>query len=135
MDFLLANWLLILTVLVSGAMLLAPALAGGSAAAVTPAQAVQLMNREKAVLIDVREAAEYSAGFIKGARHLPLAELPAKLEETCKNKNLPLVLYCASGVRSGRAAALARRMGYAQAFSLTGGIKAWSEAGLPVSKG
>ena len=75
MDFILANWLLILVALVSGAMLFAPVLSGQPAAAVTPAEAVHLMNREKAAVIDVREATEFAAGHIAGARHVPLAEL------------------------------------------------------------
>ena len=83
MDFILANWLLILVALVSGAMLFVPALSGQpGAATVTPAEAVHLMNREKAAVIDVREAAEFATGHIANARHVPLAEL-AKLLSPC----------------------------------------------------
>ncbi|MDO5087152.1 MAG: rhodanese-like domain-containing protein [Comamonadaceae bacterium] len=137
MDFVLANWMLILVALVSGAMLFVPALAGGAggAAAVPAAEAVRLMNREKAVVVDVRESGEYAAGHIAGARHVPLGELEAKLPATVKNKALPVVLCCASGQRSARAVAVARKLGYENARTLSGGLKAWSEAGLPVEKG
>lgn len=135
MDFILANWLLILVALVSGAMLFVPALSGQpGAATVTPAEAVHLMNREKAAVIDVREATEFAAGHIAGARHVPLAELAEKLPAAVKNKTLPLVLCCASGRRSAAAVAVAKKLGHEKAVSLAGGLKAWREAGLPVEK-
>lgn len=114
MDFILANWLLILVALVSGAMLFVPALSGQpGAATVTPAEAVHLMNREKAAVIDVREAAEFATGHIANARHVPLAELAEKLPA---------------------AVAVAKKLGHEKAVSLAGGLKAWREAGLPVEK-
>ena len=104
------------------------------AATVTPAEAVHLMNREKAAVIDVREAAEFAAGHIAGARHVPLSELAEKLPAAVKNKTLPLVLCCASGRRSAAAVAVAKKLGHEKAVSLAGGLKAWREAGLPVEK-
>ena len=134
MDFLLANWMLILVALVSGGMLLAPRLQGGMGGGLTPAGAVQLINREKAVVIDVCEPAEYAAGHVGGARSIPLAELEAKLPGAVKNKATPLVLVCASGMRSGRAVALAKKLGYDNAQSLAGGMKSWRDANLPIEK-
>ena len=100
----------------------------------TPAAAVQLINREKAVVIDVCEPAEYQAGHVGGARSIPLGELEAKLPGAVKNKATPLVLVCASGMRSGRAVAIARKLGYDNAQSLSGGLKSWREASLPIEK-
>ena len=134
MDFVLANWMLIAVALVSGGMLLMPMLTGGGGAGLTPAAAVQLINREKAVVIDVCEPAEYQAGHVGGARSIPLGELEAKLPGAVKNKATPLVLVCASGMRSGRAVAIARKMGYDNAQSLSGGLKSWREASLPIEK-
>ena len=134
MDFLLANWMLILVALVSGGMLLAPMLQGGGAGGLTPAGAVQLINREKAVVIDVCEPGEFAAGHVTGARSIPLAELEAKLPGAGKNKATPLVLVCASGMRSGRAVALAKKLGYENAQSLAGGMKSWRDANLPIEK-
>jgi len=134
-DFLLANWMLILVALISGTMLLMPMLrGGGGAASVTPAGAVQLINREKAVVIDVCEPAEYQAGHVGGAKSIPLGELEAKLPGVVKNKATPLVLVCASGMRSNRAVAIARKLGYEKAQSLSGGLKSWREASLPIEK-
>ena len=134
MDFVLANWMLILVALVSGGMLLMPRLTGGGGAGLTPAGAVQLINREKAVVIDVCEPAEYQAGHVSGAKSIPLNELEAKLPGAVKNKATPLVLVCASGMRSGRAVAIARKLGYENAQSLSGGLKSWRDANLPIEK-
>ena len=134
MDFVLANWMLIAVALVSGGMLLMPMLTGGGGAGLTPADAVQLINREKAVVIDVCEPAEYQAGHVAGAKSIPLAELEAKLPGAVKNKATPLVLVCASGMRSGRAVAIAKKLGYENAQSLSGGLKSWREASLPIEK-
>ncbi|HOB67040.1 rhodanese-like domain-containing protein [Ottowia sp.] len=135
MSFLLANWMLILVALVSGGMLLAPMLrGGGGVGGLTPAGAVQLINRDKAVVIDVCEPGEYAAGHVVGARSIPLADLEAKLPGAVKNKATPLVLVCASGMRSSRAVAVARKLGYENAQSLSGGMKSWREANLPIEK-
>ena len=134
MNFILANWMLILVALASGGMLLWPSLTGGGGAGISPAAAVQLINRERAVVIDVCAPAEYTAEHVGGAKNIPLAELEAKLPTTVKNKATPLVLVCASGMRAGRAVAVARKLGYDKADALSGGLKAWREANLPIEK-
>ena len=135
MKFLIDNWMLISVAVASGGMLLWPMLSGGMQADGLDANtAVQRINREKAVVIDVCEAAEFSAAHITGAKNVPLGELEAKLPLTVKNKALPLILVCASGARSGRAVAIAKKLGYEQAQSLSGGLKAWKQANLPVEK-
>ena len=92
------------------------------------------MNREKAVVVDVCSAEEFAAGHVVGARNVPLGELEAKLTGAVKNKATPLVLVCASGARSRRAVAMAKKLGYENARSLTGGMGAWRSANLPVEK-
>ena len=135
MKFLIDNWMLILIALSAGGMLLWPAITGGmSAGGLNANGAVQLINREKAVVVDVCEASEFAAGHITGAKNVPLGELEAKLPAVVKNKTLPLILVCASGMRSGRAVAIAQKLGYTQAQSLGGGLKAWKEANLPTEK-
>ena len=134
MDFLLANWMLILVALISGSMLLAPMLRGGAGGGVTPGEAVQLINREKAVVVDVCEPAEYAAGHVGGARNIPLGELEQKLPGAVKNKALPLIMVCASGVRARRAVTIARKLGYEKAEVLAGGMKGWREANLPIER-
>ena len=98
------------------------------------AEAVMMMNRDKAVVIDVCEAGEYAQGHIAGARNIPLAQLEAQLPGAVKNKATPLILVCQAGVRSARAVAAAKKLGYENAQSLAGGLKAWRDANMPVSK-
>lgn len=134
MKFLLDNWMLVTIAILSATMLFLPAMRGAVAAGLEPNAAVQLMNREKAVVVDVCEPAEYAAGHIAGARNIPLGELEAKLASSVKNKALPIILVCQSGARSGRALATAKKLGFDNVHSLGGGLKAWSAAGLPVEK-
>ena len=133
MKFILDNWMLISIALVSGGLLLWPVLQGATAG-LTPSAAVLLINREKAVVVDVCEANEFAAGHVGGAKNIPLGELEAKLGAAVKNKNLPLILVCQTGARSGRAVAIAKKLGYEQAQSLGGGLAAWKTANLPVEK-
>jgi rhodanese-related sulfurtransferase len=134
-SFFIENWVLIAVALSAGAMLLWPIVsAGGRAGTLNTVQAVQRMNREKAVVIDVSDAKEFAAGHVIGAKHLPLDELEAKLPTAVKNKATPLIMVCATGARSNRGVAIAKKLGYADAQSLTGGMGAWRTASLPVEK-
>ena len=134
MKFIIDNWYLFLVALASGSMLLWPVLKNASGGSLTPARAVQLINREKAVVIDVCSPSEYAGGHIAGARNIPLDALEQQLPQAVKNKATPLVLVCASGMRSRRAVAIAKKLGYERAVSLAGGMAAWRSAGLPVQK-
>lgn len=120
--------------LASAALLFWPVLKGATGGALTAEAAVQLINREKAVVIDVCEANEYAAGHVGGAKNIPLSQLEQKLPGMLKNKALPVILVCQSGARSGRAVGIAKKLGYEQAQSLGGGLGAWSKANLPVEK-
>lgn len=134
MNFIIDNWHLFAIAIVSGGLLLWPVLRGAVASGLEPSAAVQLINRQKAVVVDVCDAAEFAAGHIVGAKNIPLDELEGRLQSVVKNKNLPLILVCQSGARSGRALAVAKKLGYEQAQSLGGGLAAWKAANLPVAK-
>ena len=134
LKFILDNWALISVALASGALLLWPVLKSASGGSLTAEGAVQLINREKAVVIDVCEAAEFSAAHVGGAKNIPLSQLEDKLPGAVKNKALPVILVCQSGARSGRAVAIAKKLGYEQAQSLGGGLGAWRAANLPIEK-
>ncbi|MDM7941183.1 MAG: rhodanese-like domain-containing protein [Hydrogenophaga sp.] len=135
MSFFIDNWILLAVAFTSGAMLLWPTVSAGSrTGTLNTAQAVQLMNRDKAVVVDVSEPAEFAAGHVIGAKNVPLADLEAKLTGAVKNKATPLILVCATGARANRAVATAKKLGYENAQSLTGGMGAWRAASLPVQK-
>ena len=135
MKFLIDNWMLISIALASGGMLVWPMVSSSmNAGALTASAAVQLINREKAVVVDVGDASEFAAGHVGGAKHVPFSELESKLALTVKNKALPLILVCPTGARANRAVAVAKKLGYEQAQSLGGGLKAWKDANLPIEK-
>lgn len=133
MSFVTDNWYWIVTAAASGGMLLWQQLQN-SGAGVSPTEAVQLINREKAQVIDVCSADEFKAGHLVGAKNIPLPELAAGAKGLPGNKTTPLVVVCASGARSGKAVSQLKEMGYENAQSLRGGLAAWRAANLPVEK-
>ena len=135
MNFIIENWYLILLALASASMLLWPVLAGGGAAGLSTADAVQLINRQKAVVVDVCGPEEYAEGHVSGAKNVPLAQLQERLPTVVKNKSVPIIMVCSRGARARRAAIMAKQIGYDNAQALAGGLGAWREANLPVEKG
>jgi rhodanese-related sulfurtransferase len=134
-KFLIDNWMLFAIAIASGGMLLWPMISGAmNAGALSASGAVQLINRERAVVVDVSEADEYAAGHVGGAKNVPFSELEDKLPLAVKNKGVPLILVCATGARANRAVAVAKKLGYEQAQALGGGLKSWKDANLPVEK-
>jgi rhodanese-related sulfurtransferase len=100
----------------------------------SPLEAVQLINRRDAVVIDVRDAAEYAAGHITNARHIPEAQVAERLKELEKIKARPLIVTCRAGGRAASAAAVLRKHGFGEVFALRGGIAAWQQASMPLEK-
>jgi rhodanese-related sulfurtransferase len=133
-NFLIENWMLVAVAVGSALALFWPTLAQGSAGGVAPTDAVLLINREKAVLIDVCEPHEFAQSHAMCAKNIPLDQLEAQLPNMVKNKSVPVILVCQTGSRSSRAAAQAKKLGYERAQSLAGGLKAWREASLPTEK-
>ena len=135
MKFVLENWYLFLTALASGGLLLWPLISQGApgGARVSPADAVNLINREKAVLIDVSEPAQYASGHPIGARNVPLASIEGS-KDLPKNKSVPVVVVCPTGTRAPRAVAALKKLGFENARVMTGGVAAWRAANLPVEK-
>lgn len=101
-------------------------------ARVTPAQAHRRITDGTAVLLDVRERAEWNAGHVPGAVHAPLSRLLAGAALPATAHNRPLVVICRSGNRSRQAAELLTGRG-GDAVDVEGGMNAWACAGLPVT--
>ena len=131
------NLLMFAVALTSGAMLLWPLVRrAGGGPAVGTAQATQLINREDALVVDVRETPDFASGRILGAKSVPLArvesgDLPGELG---KRKDKAVILYCERGETASKAVAALRKQGFEKAVSLSGGIAAWRQAGLPIEK-
>ena|SRR5512139_4207277 len=135
-QFLLDNIALVALFLASGALLVWPDLSlfSGGAPSVGTTEATRLMNQPGSLVLDVREDAEFAAGHLPRARHIPLAQLSGRLDEIAKFKEKPVIVTCRSGARSGSACRALRKAGFTQVFNLKGGIGAWSQANLPVER-
>ena len=126
--------MLFAAVLISGGMLLWPFVGRLKAGAkeIGPVEAVQLINRRDAVVLDVRASAGYKSGHITNARHVPETEIDARMKELDKLKAKPIIVSCARGNRSLAVAARLRKSGFAEVFSLRGGLNAWQQANMPL---
>ena len=135
LKFLGDNIFLVAAVLVSGGMLIAPLVRRGSGgASVSTLQATLLINQQNALVLDVRDAAEYGKGHVLNARNIALGELEARATEIEKHKTKAVIVVCDTGTRSGKAAATLRKLGFEQVFTLSGGVGAWRQAGLPLEQ-
>lgn len=135
MSFFIENWTLIAIALVSGGLLVWPAVKGGGRnGSLSANDAVTLMNRQKAFVIDVSDPAAFAQGHIIGAKNVPLDELEAKLPGMVKNKAATLIFVCPNGARANKGMAIAKKLGYENAQSLSGGMGAWRTANLPIEK-
>jgi rhodanese-related sulfurtransferase len=97
-------------------------------------EAVQLINRRDAVVIDVRDAGEYAAGHIGNARHIPEAQLAERIKELEKFKKRPIIISYRSGGRAAHAGDVLRKHGFDEVFVLSGGIAAWQQSSMPLEK-
>ena len=132
-KFLIDNIWLIASALLSGGALFWPSIAARGSK-VTPLQATQLINQGKAMIVDVRDPQAFAAGHLRDARNIPLKELPQRIGELEKAKTKSIILTCSTGTQSSRAVARLKKSGFAESFSLHGGIAAWQAQGLPVTK-
>lgn len=133
MKFLIDHFFLVLMALLSGGLLLWPAIrdrAGGERLDAT--QATRLMNDEDPILIDIRTPAEFEGGHLLRSKSFPLADLEKRISEI-KGKR-PLLVIDADGAKSARACLLLRKAGFERVYSLAGGVAAWRGANLPLLK-
>ena len=125
------------TAVVSGGMLIWPLvnrLSAGGVAQVSALEAVQLMNRRDALVLDVRENAEFAAGHIPNARNIPFSELTDRLREVEKLKSKPVIVSGQSGSHASKVCAALKKIGFTDVVALRGGLNGWVEASLPVAK-
>lgn len=134
MDFLKDNVLLIGLAIGSGFMLLIPSFKKSASGVpnVSPAEAVTLINRSNALVLDVRDAAEFATGHIANATHIPLADMAGRIAELKKYQNKPILVNCQKGGRSAKVCNLLRDAEFTQVHNLQGGLDAWVAAKMPI---
>jgi len=93
---------------------------------------VEMVNKENALVLDVRDKKEFDAGHIVNAINIPQASLADRLDELNKYKERPVVVACRMGQHSGTAGTLLRKNGFTNVRRLTGGIAEWRNQNLPV---
>ena len=134
-QFLMEQWIIVLIAVVSGSMLLVPLLSQSKARDhLSTLQATQLINQRSAVIIDVRDQAEYAAGHIVGARHIPHKTIATRRSEIEKVGKHPVLISDQTGQHAVAVATEIRSLGITEVFILNGGVQAWRNAGLPLVK-
>ncbi len=102
---------------------------------VSAQELVNLVNRDKAVVVDVRDRKEFAAGHIVDAINIPFATLEKRMSELDSYRERPIVVTCKMGQHAGAAGALLRKAGFENVMRLSGGIAEWRNSSLPVVKG
>ncbi len=130
------NHLLLVGGFVVVAVLLIQDLASGGfgKGSVDPKGATELINQQEAVVVDVRPGADFTKGHIINAINMPMSSFSGQLDKLNKYKDKPIVVSCRSGAQSSAACRMLRKQGFEQVFNLQGGIMAWQNANLPVSR-
>ena len=101
---------------------------------VTVQQLVELVNKENALVLDVRDKKEYDAGHIVDALNIPFSALDSRVKELKKHRERPIVIACKMGQHSGTAGTILRKHGFENVSRLTGGVTEWRNQSLPVVK-
>jgi len=100
----------------------------------SPADATTLINRNDAVVIDVRLDKEFNEGHIVNSIHIPQSEVKNRMSELEKYKHKPIIVSCKSGQRSGQVCSALKKQGFDHIYNLTGGVAAWQSANFPLTK-
>ena len=101
---------------------------------IDPQAAVPLLNREGAVVLDVRDTKEFKEGHVVGAVHIPLNTLAKRHVELNKYRDKPVIVTCRTGTRSSPACGTLRKAGFEKVYMMSGGMLAWESANLPVTR-
>lgn len=135
-TFVVSHWELFLALVVILALLVGSGMGNQlrGIKSISPAESINMINHQNAVVLDVREDKEIVTGKIINSIHVPLASLPNRLKELDKYKTRPLIVSCRTGNRSNNACATLKKNGFESVFNLNGGIVAWQNANLPLAK-
>ena len=129
MDFFVNNVALFFLIAVSGLLLILP---NRSKKIISVKESVVLINRQPTILVDVRNANEFTLGRIDNSLNIPLDQLPENIDKLKKNPNKTILVYCQKGFRSSQAVKILNKLGINSAVSIAGGLDAWKKDNLPI---
>jgi rhodanese-related sulfurtransferase len=130
-EFLLEQWILAAALLVAVGMLVFHEMRKAGPA-LTPQEAINLVNAEDGVFVDLRDSGEYKQGHIADALHIPMVKLEARQDELKAYRERPVILVCKMGQQAGAAAKQLRAGGYGKVYKMAGGMLEWRNLQLPV---
>jgi len=107
----------------------------GAASSVSSQQLVNFINREEALVIDIRGSADFKNNHIAGSKNIQLTQLSDQMSKLEKWKNKPIVVVCNAGVQASGACSQLKKSGFEQVYKLKGGIQTWLADSLPLTKG
>ena len=136
MEFIQKNIWLVMIAITSAVLFIWPTVAKlfSRAREVGVADAVLMINRKDAAIVDVREPSEFKAGHIPNARNIPAGQVKERTKELEKLKGRPILLVCQTGTRSATIYGELTALGFAEVAGLAGGMGAWQQANMPVEK-
>jgi len=135
-EFISQNLVLVALFLASGTMLIMPSFTKlfSGAKEIGTLEATRLMNDGHALVLDIRDNAEFNAGRVPKSKNIPLADLDKRIDEIAKFKGKPVIIACKTGTRSAAALRTLKQQGFSDLYQLQGGVTAWQQASLPLEK-
>ena len=135
-EFISQNIMLVALFVTSGGMLLWPLVAKqiGGTKEIGTLETTRLMNGGSALVLDIRDNAEFNSGRIPKSKNIPLAEINKRIDEITKFKDKPVILAARGSTNAGAATKALKAQGFTDVYLLAGGFGAWQQASLPVEK-
>ena len=132
MDFLFENIFLVGLIIISGVLLFFPKVLSRDNKVLGSKEVTLLINREPAMLVDVRSEADFRAGHITNAINIPLDQIEVQINKITSNSKKNIIIYCQKGVRSAQAFRLLNKLGLPKLYTIEGGLDAWLKNNLPI---
>lgn len=132
MDFLFENIFLVGLIIISGVLLFFPKVLSRDNKVLGSNEVTLLINREPAMLVDVRSVADFRAGHITNAINIPLDQIEVQINKITSNSKKNIIVYCQKGVRSAQAFRLLNKLGLPKLYTIDGGLDAWLKNNLPI---
>ena len=132
MDFLFENIFLVGLIVISGVLLFFPKVLSRDNKVLGSKEVTLLINREPAMLVDVRSEADFRAGHITNAINIPLDQIEVQINKITSNSKKNIIVYCQKGVRSAQAFRLLNKLGLPKLYTIDGGLDAWLKNNLPI---